>query len=79
MSEQESTFIPEEEKKLKEEPLGPTAKELAEACKEILTEEDCEDLAAMPIDEAMGYAFTLLIEQGIEDPEQFLRERKILE
>lgn len=57
----------------------PTSKELAEACQEILSEEDCQELAAMDFEEALGYAFTLLIENGIEDPEVFLREKGILE
>lgn len=49
------------------------------ACAKILTEEDCEELKQMEIDEAIGYSLTLLIEAGIEDPEEFLKEKGILE
>lgn len=55
-----------------------TPKSLAAACADILPAEDCEELAAMPADEALGYAFTLLIENGI-DPESYLRSKGILE
>lgn len=51
---------------------------LAMACAEVLPMEVCADLASMPADEAMGYACTLLIEQGI-DPDEFLKRKGILE
>lgn len=57
----------------------PTSEQLAQACTEVLTPKDCEELSAMPMDEALGYAFTLLIENGVDDPESYLRERNILE
>lgn len=57
----------------------PTSELLAAACTDILSEENCAELAAMEFDEALGYSFSLLIENGIEDPESYLRERNILE
>lgn len=59
--------------------IEPTHEELAHACKEVLSHEDCAELLAMPIDEALGYAFTLLIGSGVEDPEEFLKDKGILE
>lgn len=69
----EGEFTPEQKKN------EPTSQELAETCSEVLTEEDCAEIAGMAFDEALGYAFTLLIENGIEDPETFLKEKGILE
>ena len=57
----------------------PTSKELADACREVLPGEDCDELAQMSIDDALGHAFTLLIENGVDDPETFLKEKGILE
>ncbi len=57
----------------------PTSEQLAQACSEVLPAEDCEELAAMPIEEATGYAFTLLLENGVEDPEEYLKSKGILE
>ena len=56
-----------------------TSQALADACENQLSEEDRQDLAAMPYDEALGYAFTLLTVNGVEDPEAFLKEKGILE
>lgn len=56
----------------------PTSAELASACQEVLGEEDRAELAGMDFSEALDYAFTLLIENGV-DPEAFLKEKKILE
>ncbi len=56
----------------------PTSQELAKACEGVLSEEDCLELASMEIGEAVGYAFTLLMTNGIEDPEGFLKEKGIL-
>ena len=58
---------------------GPTVEQLAAACGEVLSEDDCAELASMSTDEAVGYAFTLLLENGVEDPEQYLRDKGILE
>lgn len=57
----------------------PTSEQLATACSEVLSEEDCVELVSMSTGEAIGYAFTLLLENGIEDPEQYLRDKGILE
>jgi hypothetical protein len=38
-----------------------------------------ENIDGKPVDEALGNAFTLLLENGIPDPEQFLIEKGILE
>ena len=56
-----------------------TAAELAEACREVLDPETCAEIEGMEPDEAMGYAFTCLIEVGIDDPEEFLIEKGLLE
>ena len=55
-----------------------TSEKLASACNDILSPEDCQDIEAMECDEALGYTFTLLLENGIEDPEQYLIEKGIL-
>lgn len=60
------------------EETEPTSEQLAKAVAEVLDPEDCQELVAMDFDEACGYAFTLLLENGIEDPETFLREKGIL-
>ena len=57
----------------------PTSQELAEVCKDILDEEACVELGSMEFEEALGFAFTCLIEAGINDPEKFLIEKGILE
>jgi hypothetical protein len=57
----------------------PTLTELVNACREVLTDEDCTELENMEFGEALGYSITLLIEQGIDNPEQFLREKRIVE
>ncbi len=62
-----------------ETPVEPTSKELADACRNVLTEEDCNELASLPMEEALNNAFTMLIENGIDDPEAFLKEKGILE
>lgn len=69
---------PETQEEQEQEAGEPTPEELADACKEVLTEEDCQELASMEIDDAIGYAFTLLLEAG-EDPDEFLKEKGILE
>ena len=33
----------------------------------------------MPFDEALGYAFTLIIDAGYDDPEAYLKEKGILQ
>ncbi|MBX4201335.1 hypothetical protein KW803_00355 [Candidatus Saccharibacteria bacterium] len=56
-----------------------TAKELIEACKGVLQAEDLSELAELEVDEALGYTFTLLLENDVEDPEAFLREKGVLQ
>ena len=74
-------IFPEElgEKNIEQEKQEPTSQELAKVCSEVLSEEDCAEIAGMPFDEALGYVFTLLIENGIEDPETYLKKGGILE
>jgi hypothetical protein len=58
----------------------PTSQELAEVCAEVLDEETCAEIAAMSdLEEAISYAFAVLIEAGVDDPEQFLIEKGILQ
>lgn len=57
---------------------GPGA-EVARACLADVGFEHSQDLAAMPEDEAVGYAFTLLLEIGIDDPEEYLQQAGVLE
>lgn len=57
----------------------PTSENLAQSLSDVLSEEDCEELASMDIDDALGYAFSLLIENGIEEPEALLIEKGILQ
>lgn len=53
--------------------------DLAEAIKDVLSEEEILDLQDCEnLEEALSLAFTCLIEEGIEDPEEFLREKGIL-
>lgn len=57
----------------------PSTEELAQALENVLSEEDCEEIAGMGMEDALGYAFTLLLEQGVEDPEAWLKEKGVLE
>jgi hypothetical protein len=43
-----------------------------------LSREDQADIAALQAAEAIGYAFTCLIENGLADPEAYLQDRGIL-
>ena len=56
-----------------------TSEQVAIACKDVLSEEDCKDIAALDFEEAIGHAFTLLLENGIDDPEGYLKEKGVLE
>jgi hypothetical protein len=59
---------------------SPTIQELAAACADVLPADDCWEIAGMTMDEeTLGYVFTLLIAGGVEDPEQFLIQKGILE
>ena len=59
--------------------MSPTSDQLAKACRERLSAKDCDDLREMDLYEALGYAFSLLIEAGVKDPEVFLKEKGVLE
>lgn len=66
-------------KTLPEEMWLPSTR-LGIALEDLLESEDCAELATTDtIEEALGYAFTLLIENGVEDPEALLVNRGILE
>ena len=57
-----------------------TSLEISEACLGVLDQETCNEIAAFEdTEEALGYTFSALIEAGIEDPEEFLKSKEILE
>ncbi len=56
-----------------------TSLELAKALSEVLDAEVRAEVSIMPLDEALGCVFTLLLESGVEDPEEFLKDMGILE
>ncbi|UTI65879.1 hypothetical protein NBH00_06600 [Paraconexibacter antarcticus] len=56
-----------------------TTDDVVQACSGCLVQEDLEQMVSLDLEEALGYAFTALMEAGIEDPEAFLREKGILE
>jgi len=63
--------------------LEPTAKDVAEALKkelgeDVFSQEDYEEMCGKDVGDAIGEAFTILIEQGI-DPDEFLKEKGITE
>ena len=51
---------------------------LLEALSSMVDSDHLADIQSMPLEEAIGYTFTLLLEQGIEDPEEWLRQHLIL-
>jgi hypothetical protein len=78
----ETPFTPEPSSEPAQSPelsTGLTSAELARACAEVLSEEDCADIEVMEFEEGLGFAFSLLIQNGIEDPEAFLAENGVLE
>lgn len=56
-----------------------TIKELCEALVNDVPVKDLHELEGMAIDDGLGYAFTLLLENGIDDPEAYLKEKGILQ
>ena len=62
-----------------EQEVEPNSIEIAKALDGAVPIEDLHELEGMEMDEALGYAFTLLLENGIEDPEAYLIEKGILE
>jgi len=59
--------------------VAPLSGRLAQACAEVLPVDVCADLETMPLNEALGYAYTLLQQNKIEDPEGFLRSKGVIE
>ncbi len=73
MDNPESGFIPEYEFK------EPTPQGVAEACSDTLDEETCEEIGDIDnLVDAIEFAFTALMEAGIDDPGAFLIEKGIL-
>lgn len=70
--------VSSEEQSNEQERTEPTTAELVEVCKEVLSSEDCEELAGMDFDEALNNAATMLEAQGV-DWVSFLTEKGILE
>ena len=63
---------------LDEEP--PSPQEIADACREVLDPETCAAIADQEnTEDALSIAFVALGEAGVKDPEEFLREKGILE
>lgn len=57
----------------------PTVEELIEAASECLSEDDRLFMTEMPFEEALGYVYGALLENGVEDPESYLQGKGILE
>ena len=74
------SFYQEVKKKLEAKERGqePTITELIEGLRDVLSAEDLQDLSEMDFDEALDNAFTVMIENGIDDPEGYLIEKGIL-
>ena len=68
-----------ENSNVERESAEPTAEGVADACENILSPETCKEIAGLELDDALGYAFTALLEAGIEDPEAFLVKKGVLE
>lgn len=72
--------MPEHEPTEPVETTEPTTIELTEACAEKLSPEACNAIAAMlDIGDAIGLAFSCLIEAGVDDPEKFLVDKGIFQ
>ena len=56
-----------------------TSSELALALAETLSEEICQTISEMDLEDALGVAFEELLSAGVEDPEDFLKNLGILE
>ncbi|PIT97390.1 hypothetical protein COT77_01765 [Candidatus Berkelbacteria bacterium CG10_big_fil_rev_8_21_14_0_10_41_12] len=66
------------EKQSEKERGEPTIQELIAICKEALGDEVEADFEGMDLPEAIGYAYTLLLESG-ENPDELLAEKGFLE
>lgn len=56
-----------------------TSSELSLALADTLPEEVCLAISEMDLDDALGFAFEELLNAGVEDPEEYLKEKGILE
>ncbi len=57
----------------------PTIAEVVQACQGVLQEEDLEEIRQMPtIGEALGYAYSALIQAGISNPDELFISKNIL-
>lgn len=60
--------------------LRQPATEVGVVLEDTLSLEDCAKLATMEtVEKSLGYAFSLLIESGVENPEELLKAKGILE
>jgi hypothetical protein len=59
--------------------LDPRSEELADACKDVITPDDFELLKTTEWEYALSVATSMLIENGVEDHEAFLKEKGFLE
>lgn len=69
---------PNSEKSVEQESKEPTVQELVDACREVLAQEDCDELATMDFDDALNNAITMFEEQGV-DWMELLTEKGILQ
>jgi len=72
MTEKDLNLTPEREPTKKEVTVG----EIITICEEILGEGSCEEMQDMDLEEALGYATTLLEEAGI-NAEEFFKKKGI--
>ncbi|MBU2595255.1 hypothetical protein KJ713_00255 [Patescibacteria group bacterium] len=71
--ETESSFVPEQERS------EPTVGDIVKVCQEALGDDEvAQDFDGLYIDEALGHAFSLLIENDI-DPDELFRDKGIIE
>ncbi|MCC2632036.1 MAG: putative nudix hydrolase [Patescibacteria group bacterium] len=59
--------------------IEPRPLDIANACMEVVTPVEYSDIAKLPPDECLGYAYSILIENGIENPDEYFRNKFILE
>lgn len=69
---------PHNQESRKQESKEPTLQKLVETCREVLSQEDCDELTIMDFDDALNNAATMLEEQGV-DRVEFLTKKGILE
>ncbi|MDH4359048.1 MAG: hypothetical protein OEV37_03920 [Candidatus Berkelbacteria bacterium] len=67
-------FGPEPEK---QEEREPSVEDVSRACQEVLGAEVAEDFRGLELDEAIGYAYTLLLDSG-HDPDEILSRHGII-